>query len=106
MYVEWGGALSAAFGRFWCNRDLKSLRAGFSPKKTVAGSEPGGIKFPGVSRWLRVVSVARSAYSRYGIAAEQAHAPDRGHDGFHVPSWGRAAGDAGRYVASSTVSKI
>jgi hypothetical protein len=46
-------------------------------------------------RGLRVSWVAGGAW-RLNRAPEQRHAPDRGHDGFQVPSRGCAAGDAGR----------
>ena len=50
--ADWkkAGAFSSrspgAFDGLWDNRELKCLRAGFSRKKTVAGSMPGVIKSP------------------------------------------------------------
>jgi hypothetical protein len=41
---------------------------------------------------------ARSACSRRGIAAEQANAPDRGHESSQDTPWGRAAGDWRRWA--------
>jgi hypothetical protein len=45
------------------------------------------------------MQVARSAYSRCGVAPEQANAPDRRHDECYLPLMGRAAGDWQRSAA-------
>jgi hypothetical protein len=62
-------------------------------RERVASSAQGVIKFPGLWRRSRVVVVARSALSQAHVAAEQANAPNREHDGCYVPSRGCAAGD-------------
>jgi len=50
----------------------------------VASNVSGVIQFPSCWRVWLVASVARSALSQARVAAQQAHAPDRGHDGSHV----------------------
>ncbi|MCA1849698.1 MAG: hypothetical protein LC672_01265, partial [Acidobacteria bacterium] len=65
-------------------------------RKTIASGERGVVQFPSYWRDSRVASVARSALSPARVAAQQAHAPDRGHEGCYVNQRGRAAGDARR----------
>lgn len=47
----------------------------------------------------RIADVARSAFFQRGSTAEQAHAPDRLYDGFHVTQRLGAARDARRSAA-------
>ena len=61
-------------------------------RKRVASNESGLVQFPSGRRWSRVASVARSALFRRRVAAQQANAPDRRHEGFHAPRKMRGGG--------------
>src|ERR1044071_7698276 len=100
------GSAPADAGRWAAGGGTRGLKmwGRVSREKKVAGRARGVVWFLCRRRELRVMWVARSALSRRWVAAQQAHAPDRGHDGFHISQSGCAAGDARRYASSSLVN--
>jgi hypothetical protein len=92
--------VTMAFGAWWRYRISGVEWPGLSRKKIVAPGARGVVGFPSCRLEWRVMDVARSALSRSRVAAEQANAPDRGHERCQIPSRGRAAGDWRRSAVS------
>jgi hypothetical protein len=65
--------------RLLANHEEKGMRVESRRRKKVELSVRGMVWFPSGWRGWRVMVVARSAWSRRGVAPEQANAPDRGH---------------------------
>jgi hypothetical protein len=74
-----GGRVMRGVRRLLANHEEKGMRVESRRRKKVELSVRGMVWFPSGWRGWRVMVVARSAWSRRGVAPEQANAPDRGH---------------------------
>jgi hypothetical protein len=79
-----GGRVMPGVGRLVAEHREQRFAGRVADEKEVASRAAGVVRFPDCRRVSRVVGVARSALSRTWVAAQHAHAPDRGHGGCHI----------------------
>jgi len=79
-----GRRVMPSVGRLVAGHGEQRFAGRIAGGKEVASSVAGVVRFPSCWRVSRVVGAARSALSQTWVAAQQAHAPDRGHDSCHI----------------------